>query len=103
MAVAETTGEDVLADRSVEDRSGVETKDLMERFIWQFITCDDDCCDCRNGRPSDFHGPYLRRHYLNKIETSNGRVHLRDRSAPGVRTAPPPKPFSADVEEPVRE
>lgn len=103
VAIAETTGEKVLTTLPVEDRSDVETKALLGRFVWHFITCDSDRCDCTSGRPGDLHGPYLRRQYIDGsghrtteyIPKSDRRQKLVQRLVP--------QPSPADIEESVRE
>lgn len=59
-----TTGTEVLADLSREEREKIDVSEMLGTFTWQFFQCSDEQCRCKSGRPTDLHGPYLQRHYL---------------------------------------
>lgn len=64
VVVEGTTGEEVLTDLTSDERRSVESRGLLGSFDWQFVGCGNENCICSSGLPTDLHGPYLRRQYL---------------------------------------
>ncbi len=103
VTVTETTGGEVLTTIADDERSDVETRDLLGTFAWQFLACGNERCVCTNGSPDDLHGPYLRRQYLDGSgHRMTEYVPENDRRQELVRRVAA-KPAPGDLEESARE
>lgn len=97
VVVEGTTGEEILTSVTENNRSGVETRKLMGSFDWQFIACSNESCSCTSGQPNDFHGPYLRRRYLDGSgHRMTEYIPQSDRRQELVRHIMP-KPSASDI------
>ncbi|MDL5360600.1 hypothetical protein [Halalkalicoccus sp. NIPERK01] len=99
VTVTRTTGEAVLANLSEEERANVEIGGLLGSFAWKLVACGNERCECASGRPTDLHGPFLQRHYLDGSGHRTTEYVPRGDRRQGFVTRVAPEPSASELHE----